>query len=293
MGMGLFELDGVQEEMDQPVERNLMLVDGLNLSFRYKNRGQCDFGADYLKTVRSLAKSYSAEDTIILSDYKGSSYRKEIHPGYKASRKERYKDQTEEEAQQAQAFFQGYEECVELLNQAFPVLRFEGVEADDLASYICAHPDILEHYDNIWLISTDKDWNVLIRKNIKRFSYVTRKEYTLDNFYDEVGCDTPDQFVTSQCLQGQKKDDIPGVAGIGVKKAYTLLRQHGNILDIIDALPLPGNQKFIQELNNSGDTLMMAFQLMDIESFCVEAINHPDANNTDKIEEVISEILNR
>lgn len=288
MGMGLFELDGVQEEMDQPVERNLMLVDGLNLSFRYKHRGQADFGADYLKTVRSLAKSYSAVDTIIISDFKGSSYRKEKFPEYKANRKEKFKDQTEEEKEQAAAFFKGYEECLELCSQAFPVIRLENVEADDIAAYITQ--EMYEYYDNIWLISTDKDWSLLLNDKVKRFSYVTRREYTLDNFYEEMGCDTPLEMITSQCLQGQTKDNIPGVKGIGVKKAYTILRQYGDVLDIVDQLPLPGKQKFIQELNASGEMLTTNLYLMDLLTFCTEAIQHPDPENLNYINRIIDEL---
>lgn len=291
MGMNLFELDGVQEEIDQPVERNLMIVDGLNLSFRYKHRGQTDFGADYLKTVRSLAKSYQCVDTIITSDFKGSTFRKEIHPGYKAGRKEKFKDQTDEEKEQNAAFFQGFEECLELLRQAFPVLKFEGVEADDLAGYLVK--ELSPYYDNIWLISTDKDWNLLLKDNVHRFSYVTRREYTLENFYEEMGCDNPEEMITSQCLQGQTKDSIPGVKGIGVKKAYNILRQYGDTLDIVDQLPLPGKQKFIQELNASGEMLEMNLRLMDILTFCEAAINHPAPDNTVLIDEIIYELRNR
>ena len=291
MAMNLFELDGVQEEMDQPVEKNLMLVDGLNLSFRYKHRGLSDFGADYLKTVRSLAKSYQCVDTIILSDFKGSSFRKEIHPGYKAGRKEKFKDQTDEEKEANAAFFQGFEDCLELCKQAFPVIKMKGVEADDLAAYITKEME--EEYDNIWLISTDKDWNLLLSPKVHRFSYVTRKEYNIDNFYDEMGCDTPVEMITSQCLQGQTKDSIPGVKGVGVKKAYTLLRQYGDVLDIIDQLPLPGKQKFIQTLNESGEMLEMNFRLMDLMTFCEEAINHPEPDNTMFVDEVLNEIRNR
>lgn len=288
MAKNLFELDGVQEEMDRPVENNLMIVDGLNLSFRYKHRGQSDFGADYLKTVRSLAKSYSAADTIVLSDYKGSSFRKELHPEYKGNRKEKYKNQSEEEKAQAAAFFKGFEECLELCSQVFPVIKLKGVEADDLAAYISKHPKILEKYDNVWLISTDVDWDLLMTPTVHRFSYVTRREYTLDNFYEDHGADDPIQFISSKCLQGDTGDNIFGVAGIGVKKAYNLVREYGDVLDIIDQIPLPGKQKFIAELNNSSDLLYLNLQLVDLNTFCMEAINHPDQNNINIINEVIN-----
>lgn len=290
MAKDLFELEGNYVDIDAPQERNLMIVDGLNLSFRYKHRGQVDFGADYLKTVRSLAKSYSAEDTIILSDYKGSSYRKAIHPGYKGERKEKFKDQSEEEKEKAAAFFSGFEECLDLCEKALPVVRMEGVEADDIAAYLVR--ELSEHYDNIWLISTDIDWNLLLKDNVHRFSYVTRREYTLENFYEEVGCDTPEQMVTSICLQGQKKDSVPGVDGVGKKKAYNILRQYGDILDIVDALPLPGKQKFIQKINEGGEMFMLNLQLLDLLTFCDEAIAHPDPDNINKLEELVDGLRN-
>ena len=100
-------------------------------------------------------------------------------------------------------------------------------------------------------------------------------------------------MITSQCLQGQTKDSIEGIKGIGVKKAYNILREHGDVLDIVDAIPLPGKQKFIQELNNSKELLELNFKLMDILTFCEEAINHPDENNLNIVDEVINGLRNR
>ena len=152
--------------------------------------------------------------------------------------------------------------------------------------------EMANDYDNIWLISTDKDWNLLLTEKVHRFSYVTRKEYNLENFYDEMGTDDPIQMITGQCLQGQTKDNIIGVKGIGVKKAYSLLRQYGDVLDIIDQLPVPGTQKFIQELNASGELLELNFRLMDLMTFCEEAINHADPDNTILIDEVLNGLRN-
>ena len=40
---------------------NLLIVDGLNIAFRWKHQGVLDFKYDYmLRTVESLAKSYNA-----------------------------------------------------------------------------------------------------------------------------------------------------------------------------------------------------------------------------------------
>ena len=67
---------------------NLLIVDGLNIAFRWKHPGVVDFKYDYARTVESLAKSYNAGTIIITADG-GSSYRKAIFPEDKANRKEK------------------------------------------------------------------------------------------------------------------------------------------------------------------------------------------------------------
>jgi len=54
---------------------NLLIVDGLNIAFRWKHQGVTDFKYDYVRTVESLAKSYNAGTIVITADG-GSSYRK-------------------------------------------------------------------------------------------------------------------------------------------------------------------------------------------------------------------------
>ena len=87
---------------------NLLIVDGLNVAFRWKHQNILDFKYDYIRTIESLAKSYNAGTIIVCADG-GSSYRKEIYPEYKANRKERFADQTEQEAKEFRA--EGAEEA--------------------------------------------------------------------------------------------------------------------------------------------------------------------------------------
>ena len=63
----------------QETENTLMIVDSLNLAFRYKHSGATDFAEDYLRTVNSLKKSYKASKVIIAGDQGSSSYRKAIY----------------------------------------------------------------------------------------------------------------------------------------------------------------------------------------------------------------------
>ena len=65
---------------------NLIVIDGLNLAFRYKYANKKVFAFEYIKTIESLANSYEAKDIIVLGDG-GSSYREAIYPNYKGNRK--------------------------------------------------------------------------------------------------------------------------------------------------------------------------------------------------------------
>ena len=58
----------------------LLIVDSLNLAFRYKHSGATDFAEDYLRTVNSLKKSYKASHVIMACDQGSSSYRKALSP---------------------------------------------------------------------------------------------------------------------------------------------------------------------------------------------------------------------
>ena len=86
------DFDRIREMSDS----TLMIVDGLNLAFRYLHAKSTQFVDDYIRVVDSLKKSYKAGKVIIVCDKGSSSYRKSIYPDYKANRKEKFENQTEE-----------------------------------------------------------------------------------------------------------------------------------------------------------------------------------------------------
>lgn len=280
--MNLFELD---EVVNAPERNNLMLVDCLNLSFRYKHRGLTDFAAEFLTTIRSLAKSYGAKEVVLLSDRGSSAYRKDLSAEYKGNREEKYKDQTEEEKKKVLEFFEGFERALELSKEVYPLLRFKKVEADDLAAYLVR--ELSPKFEHTWLISSDMDWDLLLSENVSRFSFVTRKEYTLENFYEYHNCETPEDYISIKVLQGDSGDNVKGIPQVGAKRAYNLVREHGSALDIYEKIPLEGSQKFITNINSSGETLLLNYELMDLVEFCDEAIGFPDSNNIKELEEFV------
>ena len=261
---------------------NLLIVDGLNVAFRWKHQNILDFKYDYIRTIESLAKSYKAGTIIICADG-GSSYRKEIFPEYKANRKERFADQTEQEAKEFEMFMAEFQDTLTLLKEKYPVFHFRGVEADDIAAYITQRID----YDECWLISSDKDWDLLISDKVSRFSTVTRKETTVHNWDEHYDFELED-YITFKCLCGDKGDNVPGVPGVGPKRAVQLMEQYGTVFDIYDACPLDGRYKYIQAVNENAEQLLTNVELMDLITYCEDAIGE---ENKEVIRNTLGKIL--
>lgn len=269
-------------------ESCLMIVDALNLAFRYKHAKSTDFVDDYLKVVESLKKSYKASKVIIACDEGSSSFRKEIYPAYKQNRKDKYAEQTEQEAQEFEAFFQEFNRVLMTIEAEgkYPLIKFKGVEADDIAAYIVSKIGSYPITDT-WLISSDKDWDLLIGDGVNRFSYVTRKEVTIDNWNTHYDWDI-DEYISIKCLMGDAGDNVKGVEGVGPKRAVDLVKEYGSAFDIAAAIPIQSKYKYVQSLNKSKDVILLNYQLMDLPTYCEEAIG---AQNCAKINTILGEYL--
>ena len=247
-----------------------LIVDALNLAFRWKHQGRTDFRYEYQRTVQSLAKSYDCKNIIITADQGSSSYRKDISPEYKQNRKDKFAEQSEQEKMKFEEFISEYEATLELLQEDCTLFRFRGVEADDIAAHLVKNRNKygLEY---IWLISSDRDWDLLIQENVGRFSYVTRKEVTLENWKEHYDV-SPEQYISLKCLTGDKGDNVPGIPGIGPKRALGLIKEYGDALSIYDACPIPGKYKYIESLNENYEQILQNYELMDLVTYCDDAI---------------------
>lgn len=261
----------------------LLIVDSLNLAFRYKHSGATDFAEDYLRTVNSLKKSYKASHVIMACDQGSSSFRKAIYPEYKQNRKDKQAEQTDAEAAAFELFFEDFLATLEHIKEStnYPVIKFQGVEADDIAAYIVSKKKSLP-FDEIWLVSSDKDWDLLVEPKVSRFSYVTRKEVTNENWADHYDW-TQEEYISIKCLMGDAGDNVFGVPSIGPKRAHGLVEEYGSTWDIIASIPVNGKYKYIQELNKSKDQLILNYQLMDLITHCAEAVGEVNCKEIDTI----------
>jgi DNA polymerase-1 len=274
------------EKLITDQESTVMIVDCLNLGFRWKHNKATSFLDEYQNTVESLKRSYKASKVILACDSGSSSFRKNLLPTYKQGRKDKFETQTEQEKEEFEVFFNEFNQTMEdyVLKDKYPLFRFDKCEADDIAAYIVKYRKRFGFSKTV-LISSDKDWDLLIQPDVMRFSYVTRKEVTWDNWsthYEYL----PDDHISIKCLMGDSGDSIPGVPGIGPKKAHALVKEFGSCYDIIANLPIASRYKYISNLNDFGrENLLNNYKLMDLLEFCEEALGEENCKNiTNKLQ---------
>jgi 5'-3' exonuclease len=253
------------QEPDYSTYNNLMIVDANNLSYRWLQRANyASFDADFIRTIQSLAKSYEASRTIVCFDFGKSYYRMDMHEEYKGTRK---KPQDEDEVKKYEEFFAVLNALPDQLDDE--VLKFRGVEADDILAWITQN--ISDRYDHTWIISSDRDLYQLIDENVSIFNIFGRKEVTLQSLQEDFQVN-PSEYMLSRIIEGDKSDNILGIDGIGPKRAQTLAREYKILDSLLEALPLKGKSKYIQNLNAGHDKLLRNEKLINLKKYCEEAI---------------------
>jgi len=253
------------QEPDYSDYNNLLIIDANNLSYRWLQRpNYSNFGPDFIRTIQSLSKSYEAARTIVCFDFGKSYYRMDMHEEYKGTRK---KPQDEDEIKKYEEFFAVLNDLPDQLDEE--VLKFRGVEADDVLAWITQN--VSDRYDHTWIVSSDRDLYQLVDNNISIFNIFGRKEVTKESLRDDFDV-SPSEYMLSRIIEGDKSDNILGIEGIGPKRAQTLAREYKTLDALIEALPIKGKSKYITNLNAGKDTLIRNEKLINLKKYCVEAI---------------------
>lgn len=254
------------ENDNQSSGNNLLLVDSNNLSYRFIRRANYDsYQQEFIRTVQSLAKSYEAGRTITCFDFGKSYYRMDMFDDYKGNRKEQL---NEEEQEKKDKFFAVLNVLPELLpNES---IKIRGVEADDTIAYLVER--FKSQYDHIWIVSSDKDLIQLLDDNVSIFNIFSRKESTKESLEESLQI-SPSEFMLSRIIEGDTGDNILGIEGIGPKRAQTLAREYKTLDNLLEALPLKGRSKYIQNLNAGAETLKRNERLINLKRYNSEALS--------------------
>ncbi len=116
-------------------------------------------------------------------------------------------------------------------------LEKAGYEADDIIGTIARICD--ENNTECFILTGDKDDLQLASDKVKISLVITKMGATQTTVYDDKGVFekygvTPKEFIDVKGLMGDSSDNIPGVAGIGEKTAFSLISKYKSIESIYE-----------------------------------------------------------
>lgn len=110
-------------------------------------------------------------------------------------------------------------------SQDIPIIAKPGFEADDVMATLC---ELLQAEDlDVILVSTDKDLEQMLTPRTRMFDPKKNAFTGPDELRDKKGYG-PAQAVEIQSLTGDSTDNIPGIKGVGPKKAAGLIAKYGS-----------------------------------------------------------------
>lgn len=175
-----------------------------------------------LRLLREERPRYAA----FVMDGRGPSFRADIFPAYKAQREK----MPEPLAQQMDPIVSG----MKLLG--FPVLREEGVEADDTIATLAAR---CKAAGPVVIIGADKDLRQCLDEHVLLWDPSGKQEKltTLRDFQADFP-PGPAFWPDFQALTGDSSDNIPGVPGVGPKTAIEIVAQFPSLEELREGVAL-------------------------------------------------------
>ena len=209
--------------------KSLLLVDGSSYLYRAFHAlpgltsptGQ-PTGAIYgvLTMLQKLIKAEKPDLVGIIFDAPGKTFRHDLFPDYKANREKTPED----------LVVQIEPLLTAIQNLGLPLIRIQGVEADDVIGTLARQA---ENNNIQTLIATgDKDFAQLVSERIELID--TMKNITTDQsgVLDKFGL-RPEQIIDYLALAGDPSDNIPGIPKVGPKTAAKWLQQYTDLNGVI------------------------------------------------------------
>ena len=237
----------------------LVLVDGSSYLYRAyyalpkltSSRGE-PTGAIHgvLSMLLKLAKEQDTEHFAVVFDAPGKTFRDEMFDAYKANRPPMPDD--------LRAQIEPLLEAVAAMG--LPMLRIEGVEADDVIGTLCRQA--AAGGMQVLVSTGDKDMAQLVDENITLVNTMSGTLLDRDGVKKKFDV-FPEQIIDYLALVGDSSDNIPGVPRVGAKTAAKWLNQYGTAASIIENAQEIGG-KVGESLRDNLDQLKLSQDLATI-----------------------------
>lgn len=237
----------------------LVLIDGSSYLYRAfhalpslsNSRGE-PTGALHgvLNMINKLVREQPAERIAVIFDAPGKTFRDELYAEYKANRP----PMPDELRAQVEPLIDA------VRAMGLPLLRIEGVEADDVIGTLCVRG--AESGLRVLVSTGDKDMAQLVNDHVTLVNTMT--ETVLDRDGVKAKFDVyPEQIIDYLALVGDASDNIPGVPRVGAKTAAKWLNEYTNADNIVaHAEDIKG--KVGESLRDNIDQLRMSQELATI-----------------------------
>ena len=240
----------------------LTLIDGNSLLFRayygvhsrLTRRDGTPTGAVYgffnmVLPVLAVAKPNDA--FVCVFDASRITFRQDIYPEYKSNRSETPAD----------LLSQGVMIRSGLADMGVPVLCIPGVEADDVIATL-AHQNT---DGETRIITSDKDLMQLINDHVFLYDGMKSHDVREHEVLEKFGV-RPDQVIDVQSLMGDSTDNVPGVRGIGPKKASELINQFGTLDNLYAHIDEITNERTRNMLVENREMAYISRQLVTLKT---------------------------
>lgn len=242
----------------------LTLIDGNSILFRayyglHSRLTRSDgtpTGAVYgfFNMVLPLLASAKPNDAFVcVFDASRTSFRQDIYPAYKANRQETPAD----------LIAQSYLVREGVAAMGVPVLCIPGVEADDVIATLARENCTI--HDATRVITSDKDLMQLVSDCVFLYDGMKEKEIRAPQVLEKFGV-RPDQVIDVQSLMGDSSDNVPGVPGIGPKKAAELINQFGSLDELYNHLDEVKNDRIRGLLRDNRDSAYISKKLVTLKT---------------------------
>lgn len=249
---------------------SLILVDGSSYLFRayhalpaLTNSKGLNTGAvkGVIGMVKKLIADYPDGDVVVVFDAKGPTFRNDMYADYKANRPPMPEELREQ--------IEPIHEIIRAMG--LPLLCVSGVEADDVIGTLAKEAS--DRGEPVLISTGDKDMAQLVNDHVTLVNTMTNTLMDRDGVVAKFGI-PPELIIDLLALQGDKVDNIPGVAGVGEKTALALLTALGGIdaiyanLDKVADLEVRGAKSLASKLAASEDDARLSYQLATIKTDC-------------------------
>ncbi len=200
-----------------------------------------------------LGSAKSGDSFVCIFDASRISFRQDIYPAYKANRTETPAD----------LISQSYLVRTGIAAMGIPVLCIPGVEADDVIATLAR--ENCSGHDATRIITSDKDLMQLVSDCVFLYDGMKQREIRAPQVLEKFGV-RPDQVIDVQSLMGDSSDNVPGVPGIGPKKAAELINQFGSLNALYENLDTIKNERTRNILRDNRDSAYISKQLVTLKT---------------------------